>query len=266
MHGAGNDFVVIDARERALELTAAQARHLADRHRGVGCDQILMLIPSADADFGYRIFNAEGGEVEQCGNGARALALFARPDAPQNVALRMASPAGIVRARFTDDAQVSVDMGPANFEPSSLPFAMATRRDHYEIEIDGQTVRFGAVSMGNPHAVIEVDDINGAPVQTLGPKIQQHDAFPQSVNVGFMQVHSPQRIDLRVYERGVGETLACGTGACAAAAVGAAWGKLASHVDIALPGGQLMVNCEHLERSIWLTGPAHSAFEGHIEL
>lgn len=268
MHGAGNDFVVIDARERPLELTPAQARHLADRHRGIGCDQILVLIPAHDAraDFGYRIYNAAGGEVQQCGNGARALALFACPNASPQRELRMQSPVGIVRASFTADGLVSVDMGRANFEPASLPFAYDPQQDFYDLDVGGDTLRIGAVSMGNPHAVIVVDSIDTAPVARLGPALQQHPAFAQSVNVGFMQIVSRERIALRVFERGVGETLACGTGACAAVAIGVKRKALDANVTVALPGGELMVNCAHMNEAIWLTGPAHFSFEGQIEL
>ncbi len=268
MHGAGNDFVVIDARGQTLELNSAQAQHLADRHLGIGCDQILVLHDATTprADFAYRIYNAAGGEVQQCGNGARALALFARPDAPADITLRMQSPAGLVQARFSDNGQVSVDMGPAHFSPDALPFVQTEQKPFYELAIDGQPVTFGAVSMGNPHAVLVVDDIDRAPVAKMGTALQNHCAFPQSVNVGFMYIHSRRHIDLRVFERGVGETLACGTGACAAVAIGVARGDLDTQVDVTLPGGQLMVNCAQIDQAIWLTGPAHRAFTGHIDL
>jgi len=269
MHGAGNDFVVIDARDEPLALSAQQARHIADRQHGIGCDQILVLHPATDADFAYRIYNAQGGEVQQCGNGARALALLGRELLGRSETLAMMSPAGLVRARFDapdDPHQVSVDMGPAHFDPATLPMDVAQRADDYTAMLDDAPIRFGAVSMGNPHAVITVTDIDTADVERVGAGLQQHALFPQSVNVGFMQIMTRNAIALRVFERGVGETLACGTGACAAVAVGHARGDLDTKVSVKLPGGELMVNCEQPDQAIWLTGPAHVAFKGHIEL
>jgi diaminopimelate epimerase len=178
----------------------------------------------------------------------------------------MQSPSGIVRAGFTDTGLIRVDMGPANFDPASLPFKADSAQDFHDLIIDDQTVRIGAVSMGNPHAVIEANNVNTAAVGRLGPALQNHPAFPESVNVGFMQIESRERIALRVFERGVGETLACGTGACAAVAMGVRRGSLNTSVTVALPGGELMVNCERMEKAIWLTGPAHFSFEGQIEL
>lgn len=269
MHGAGNDFVVIDARAQPLELSPAQARHLADRQRGIGCDQILVLHAATDADFAYRIYNAQGGEVQQCGNGARALAILGRELLGRPETLAMMSPAGLVHARFDnadDPHQVSVDMGAARFDPAALPMNVADRREQYSVTLDDQTLRFGAVSMGNPHAVITVTNLETANVEHLGAALQQHALFPESVNVGFMQIVARDVIALRVYERGVGETLACGTGACAAVAVGHTHGDLDANVRVNLPGGELMVNCEQPDQAIWLTGPAHVAFKGHIEL
>lgn len=266
MHGAGNDFVVIDARELQLDLGAAQARHLADRQRGIGCDQILVLQAATDADFAYRIYNAEGGEVQQCGNGARALALLGRELLGNPDTLTMMSPAGLVRARFDSDRQVSVDMGTPQFEPAALPMRSARQQDAYSARVKQQTLHFGAVSMGNPHAVFTVSDVGTAEVEEIGRALQQHDMFPQSVNVGFMQILGRDAIVLRVYERGVGETLACGTGACAAVAIGQARGQLDAEVGVTLPGGQLVVNSEPPDQRLWLTGPAHVAFKGHIDL
>lgn len=267
MHGAGNDFVVVDGRTTPAELSAVQARHLADRRRGVGCDQIMLLTPPAHdgADFGYRILNADGGEVQQCGNGARAIALFAFLRGGVDQDLLMESPAGPVRARVNGD-EIQVDMGPARFEPDTLPLRADAAQTHYTLDLLDGPVTFGAVSMGNPHAVLTVDDVATAPVDRLGCELQQNPAFPESVNVGFMHIVNRATIDLRVNERGVGETKACGTGACAAAAVGVQRGDLNPVVQVRLPGGNLMVDCTQLDQAVWLTGPAHVAFEGHIDL
>jgi diaminopimelate epimerase len=271
MHGAGNDFVVIDARNLQLDLSPAQARHVADRQRGIGCDQILVLHASNEADFAYRIFNAQGGEVQQCGNGARALALLgyellgAERSQPPEV-LTMQSPAGLVRARVESSDQISVDMGAPRFAPSALPMDTPQQEDGYSVSLKGQTLEFGAVSMGNPHAVLTVPDVTTADVENIGQALQQHALFPESVNVGFMQILARDAIVLRVYERGVGETLACGTGACAAVAIGQARGALDARVGVTLPGGELMVNSVPPDQRLWLTGPAHVAFKGHIDL
>ena len=267
MHGAGNDFVVLDGRDQTIALSTDQARHIADRHRGIGCDQIMLLTPSTGdaADFGYRIFNANGGEVQQCGNGARALALYAHRIGGLPDTLTMQSPAGPVRAVVEGD-QIRVDMGPARFAPADIPLAVAQQASRYCVDLDGHAVTFGAVSMGNPHAVVVVDSVSDAPVDALGATLQSHPLFPQSVNVGFMQIVDRRTVHLRVNERGVGETQACGTGACAAVAVGVTLGELDDVVAVNLPGGQLVVDCRQPQRAVWLTGPAHVAFEGHIDL
>ncbi len=260
MHGAGNDFVVIDARKTSVELTADQARRLADRKHGVGCDQIMVMFAVSHADLGYRIYNADGSAAQQCGNGARAVAWLAHQRGAAG-ALLMRSPAGPVRARIKGDA-VSVDMGPARFEPDAIPLNQEQTQPSYEA--DGLT--FGAVSIGNPHAVIDVRDAATTDVDTIAAKLRATAVFPKDVNVGFVQIVNRQQIALRVVERGVGETLACGTGACAAVAVGVQNGHLDPVVQVRLPGGNLMVDCSELETAIWLTGPAHVAFEGHIQL
>ncbi len=267
MHGLGNDFVVIDARSQPLDISAALARHLADRRRGIGCDQVLLVSRPGEgsaADIVYRIFNASGGEVQQCGNGARALALFVRAEGAEDRILRMESPAGLVEARFHDDGEVSVNMGAPQFAPAALPFAAPAQASHYEREVDGETIRFGAVSMGNPHIVIPVDDVAGAPVDRIGPLMQTHADFPDGVNVGFVQVLDRSEVRLRVWERGVGETLACGTGACAAAAVCFDQGLTSRTVRLHLPGGELMVDLAPDDSGAWLKGAAAIAFEGNI--
>ena len=266
MQGAGNDFVVIDAVTQAVDMTPALARRIADRHFGVGCDQILLVErPSSPAaDFRYRIFNADGGEVEQCGNGVRCLARYLAPRLGST--LKLVSPAGTVAARVESAERVSVDLGVPDFRPAALPFEVAEERDRYRLEVAGRSVEFGAVSMGNPHAVIAVDSVAAAPVELIGPALQQHPSFPRSVNVGFMQRIDERRVRLRVYERGVGETLACGTGAAAAVAIGRRWGLLAERVAVELPGGTLEVNWRGPGSPLWQTGPTTAVYEGYIEL
>jgi diaminopimelate epimerase len=267
MHGVGNDFVVFDAPRE--QVTAEQLRRLADRHTGIGYDQALILEPPRRPNTAvfYRIFNSDGDEVEQCGNGARCIAalLHGRGLATAGT-VTMDSPAGLIRARILRGNLVSVDMGVPNFDPRSLPFEAARETDPYPLEVGGQTLSIGAVSMGNPHAVLEVDSVDRAPVETLGPAVEEHRRFPKRVNAGFMEVAGPSHIRLRVYERGAGETLACGTGACAAVAVGRRRGRLDSEVSVRVRGGELRVNWGGLGEHIWLTGPAEIAFEGHVEV
>jgi diaminopimelate epimerase len=241
-------------------------RRWADRRLGVGFDQLLLIGNErpAGGDASYRIFNADGGEVEQCGNGARCLARFLAPRFGRE--LTLVSPAGAVAARVLAADRVSVDLGVPDFRPAALPFLAAEERDRYRLEVGGRTVEFGAVSMGNPHVVIPVESVDTAPVGTLGPELQRHPSFPQSVNVGFMQRESERRIRLRVYERGAGETLACGTGAAAAVAVGRRWGQLAAEVQVSLPGGELTVSWPGPGSPLWQTGATTAVFEGTIEL
>lgn len=269
MHGAGNDFVVIDATREPFQPTPALLHRLGDRRFGVGCDQILVVeAPSApDVDFNYRIFNADGSEVGQCGNGSRALARFVRErglsDKPQ---LRVRTQTSVLDLSYLDGNRYRVDMGVPRLQPDEIPFKAAARAAHYSLTLDnGEMVDIGAVSMGNPHAVIGVADVDLAPVRELGISLQKHPAFPQSVNVGFLQVVSPQRARLRVYERGAGETLACGSGACAAVVVGRLWGQLDARVQVQVRGGELEIEWAGEGQPVLMTGPAETVFEGEME-
>lgn len=269
MHGLGNDFMVLDGISQALALEPGQIRFLADRHFGVGCDQVLLVerpcVPGAD--FRYRIFNADGGEVQQCGNGARCFARFVRDEGltdKDEIVVETAS--GLIRPRLESDGQVTVDMGRPRFEPQVVPFLADCESLHYALTIGGESWSIGAVSMGNPHAVLLVPDVEQAPVARLGPALESHPRFPERVNVGFMQVLAPGRIRLRVFERGSGETLACGTGACAAVVMGRRWGLLQEEVVVDLRGGSLRVHWDGGAESVWMTGPATRVFEGELEL
>jgi diaminopimelate epimerase len=270
MEGLGNDFVVFDAPPASTGgLDSNKLRALADRHTGIGFDQALMLEKPRDpnARVFYRIFNADGSEVEQCGNGARCIAalLFARaPNLGRE--LLMDSPGGPVQAYVRMDGLVSVDMGIPNFAPESLPMSASDEALLYPLEIDGETFEIAAVSMGNPHAVLFVEDVETAPVATLGPLIEQHASFPQRANVGFMEVAGRDHIRLRVFERGVGETRACGTGACAAVAVGRRQDLLDEEVTVELKGGRAEVSWPGPGRRLWLTGPATLVFTGTVEI
>ena len=269
MHGTGNDFVVFDSPPGRAVPPADQLRKLADRHKGIGFDQALVLEKPKRPDTAvfYRIFNSDGAEVEQCGNGARCIAalLYRRGQAPAG-AITLDSPAGLIHARIQNGGLVSVDMGIPNFEPSGLPFDASEKAGTYTLDVEGQQVEIGAVSMGNPHAVLLVESSEKAPVQTMGPAIERHTRFPKRVNVGFAQVVDRSHIRLRVYERGAGETLACGTGACAAVAVGHSRGLLDATVQVNVRGGELRVNWEGPGTHIWLTGPAEVSFDGHVEV
>ncbi len=269
MHGLGNDFVVFDAINQTLNLTSEQVRFLADRRFGIGCDQLLLVEPAQQpgVDFRYRIFNADGSEVQQCGNGARCFARFVRDKGltdKDTIVVETAS--GIITLYIETDGQVRVNMGKPDFAPQSLPFLVEGQQLVYEIDLDGESLSIGAVSMGNPHAVLQVEDIERAPVQEIGPKLESHPRFPERVNVGFMQVLDSGTIHLRVYERGAAETLACGTGACAAVAVGQRWGLLGEEVRVRLPGGELTIRWAGEGEDLWMIGPAISVFEGTIEL
>jgi diaminopimelate epimerase len=269
MHGLGNDFVVLDAIRQPVELTAARVRKLADRRFGVGCDQLLLVVRSdeQDVDFGYRIFNADGGEVEQCGNGARCFARFVREKGltdKREIAVRTL--AGVIHLHVEDDEQVRVNMGVPRFEPSVVPFEAEKQSLVYTLDAGGQEVQISAVSMGNPHAVQVVADVDQAPVQSQGPLIERHPRFPRGVNAGYMQVIDPGHIRLRVYERGAGETLACGTGACAAVVAGHARSLLTERVEVTLPGGKLRIAWAGPGEPVWMTGPATTVFEGTIDL
>lgn len=268
MHGLGNDFVVFDA-PAGSPLDGVLIRRLSDRHTGIGFDQALVLEAPHRAETAvfYRIFNADGMEVEQCGNGARCIAalLAARGLAPAG-AVTMDSPAGLIRARTPPGGLVSVDMGPVRFEPRALPFDAQAEAERYPLEVAGGRIEIGAVSIGNPHAVLAVESVDTAAVERLGPQIERHARFPRRVNAGFMQIIDRSHIRLRVYERGAGETLACGTGACAAVAVGRRWGELGSEVHVSVRGGELRVNWNGPGEHIWLTGPAEVSFAGHVEV
>jgi diaminopimelate epimerase len=268
MHGLGNDFVLLDGLRAPIELDAGQVRFLADRHFGIGCDQVLVIEPARrGGDVRYRIYNADGGEVEHCGNGVRCVARYLREEgltAKDEVAIETKN--GEARVRVEAGGLVRVNMGPPRFDPDCIPMRAAARADRYEVDVAGGRVAVGAVSMGNPHAIIEVDDVDSAPVATLGPFIERHAMFPEGVNVGFMQVSGRDRIRLRVFERGAGETLACGTGACAAVVIGRCRGQLDEQVEVQLPGGMLSIAWAGEGSPVWMTGPATRVFEGQIEL
>lgn len=267
MHGLGNDFVVFNAIDQKVALTAEQIRFIADRHRGVGCDQLLLVEPAdrPDVDFRYRIFNNDGGEVEQCGNGARCFARFVRDKRlTDKNPITVSTNTGVIELTVQADGQVTVNMGMPRFAPKDIPFVADTQAERYRVDLPSQTVEIGAVSMGNPHAVLLVDDVRQAPVHTWGPLLERHTRFPRRTNVGFMQIVDTLNIKLRVFERGVGETQACGSGACAAVVVGRQWGLLQERVNVNLPGGQLMVQWAGDGEPVWMTGPAESVFEGRI--
>ncbi|WP_317706696.1 diaminopimelate epimerase [Methylomarinovum caldicuralii] len=269
MHGLGNDFVVIDAVSQPVALDTATIRRLADRHFGVGCDQVLVVEPppGPEADFRYRIFNADGSEVAQCGNGARCFARFVREKGLiDRDVIRVVTAAGAMTLTLVGEDRVRVNMGVPNFDPAAIPLAVHEEMPEYQVSVAGHDVIFGAVSLGNPHAVIVVPSVEKAPVAAVGAALQQHPLFPERVNVGFMEIVSPGKVRLRVYERGSGETLACGSGACAAAVVGIDQGRLRSPVTVALPGGELTVEWQGRGEPVWMTGPAESVFEGEIEL
>ncbi len=269
MHGLGNDFVVIDATREPVELTPEQIRFIADRHFGVGCDQLLLVAPppSPDLDFTYRIFNADGGEVEQCGNGARCFAVFVREKGlTDRDVIRVATAGGPIELKVEPDGQVTVDMGAPRFEPEAIPFVAGERADVYSLAAEGQTLEASVLSMGNPHAVLRVEDVESAPVSELGPKLEHHPRFPNRANIGFMQVVDRGHVRLRVWERGSGETLACGTGACAAVVAGRQRGWLDDKVTVSLPGGDLVIRWAGEGEPVMMTGPAVSVFEGRMKL
>jgi len=269
MQGLGNDFVVLDALARPLALTPNQLRRIANRHFGIGCDQILQVEPprQPDTDFYYRIFNADGGEVEQCGNGARCFVRYVRDRGmTAKRELRVGTGGGVIVPRLEDDGQVTVDMGVPEFEPSRIPFDAPARALSYGLEVGGRRLDICALSMGNPHAVQIVADIERAPVVGEGPLIEHHPRFPQRVNAGYMQVVSRRRILLRVYERGAGETHACGTGACAAVVAGIMRGLLDDEVTVTTRGGDLGISWAGESKPVMMTGPAVTVFEGEIEL
>jgi diaminopimelate epimerase len=270
MHGLGNDFIVLDSTAEApMQLTPQQWRQLADRHRGIGFDQALLLEAPRrpDTQAYYRIFNADGGEVEQCGNGVRCLAEFLRRSGrAANDSVVLESQGGLVVAKVTEPGIVAVDMGEPDFSPQAVAFDTAGQAGpHYEIGLQGRNAGFSIVSMGNPHAVIDVADVATAPVALLGPALESHPRFRQRVNVGFRQILNRTHLRLRVFERGVGETQACGTGACAAVAAGIRDGRLDETVLVDLPGGTLKIRWHGPGTSLWLEGPAEVSFSGQFD-
>ncbi len=269
MHGLGNDFVVLDAVRQHFVPSAAEARWLADRHFGVGCDQILVVEPPQidDADFRYRIFNADGSEVEQCGNGARCFVRFVHEQGlTEKREIRVETMAGIIMPRLEADGQVTVDMGVPRFTPADIPFLAESDDLVQTLEFDGRSAEITAVSMGNPHAVQVVDNVDSAPVGRDGPWIEAHPRFPKRANAGFMEVVDRHAIRLRVHERGAGETLACGTGACAAVVAGIRRGLLDSPVRVTTRGGDLSIAWGGVGRPVLMTGPAVTVFTGELEL
>ncbi len=269
MHGLGNDFVVFDGVRQHVELSPEQYRFIADRHFGIGCDQVLLVEPAgrADCDFRYRIFNADGGEVSQCGNGARCFVRFVHEQGlTTKREIRVETASGVIVPHLETDGLVSVDMGPPRFTPAEVPFLAEEEALTYVLDLDGRSVEVAALSMGNPHAVLETCNVETAPVAEWGPAIEAHARFPQRVNVGFMQLVERHAIRLRVFERGSGETLACGTGACAAAVAGIRRGLLDSPVRVQTRGGELIIRWAGGEAPVYMTGPAATVFQGEIDL
>ena len=265
MHGLGNDFVVFDGVRQQVALSPEEIRRLADRRFGVGCDQVLLVerANQPGVDFRYRIFNADGGEVEQCGNGARCFVRFVREQGlTEKREIRVETAAGIIKPRLEDDGQVTVDMGVPRFAPADIPFLAESEALSYPLDVGGQIVEVSVLSMGNPHAVQIVGELARAPVGTMGPAIENHSRFPKRVNAGFMQIDDARHIQLRVHERGAGETLACGTGACAAVVAGIRLGRLMSPVDVQTRGGRLNIAWGGAGQPVLMTGPAQTVFEG----
>ncbi|OHC91128.1 MAG: diaminopimelate epimerase [Sideroxydans sp. RIFOXYD2_FULL_59_7] len=269
MHGAGNDFVVLDGIRQSISLTPEKLRLIADRHFGIGCDQILLVEKSQrhDSDFRYRIFNADGGEVEQCGNGARCFVRFVHEKkltGKKEIVVETKS--GLISPKLEDDGRVTVNMGAPVLDAARIPFVSDSNEVVQTLDVDGLAVQISAVSMGNPHAVQVVDDVDSAPVVQQGPLIENHARFPKRVNAGFMQVLDRTHIKLRVFERGAGETLSCGTGACAAVVAGIRRGLLDDTVHVATRGGALTITWAGDANPVLMTGPAITVFEGEINL
>lgn len=267
MQGAGNDFMVIDAIHQTVKLSPQQIQQLANRQFGVGFDQLLLLESSSLADFKYRIFNADGSEVAQCGNGARCFVRFvAEQGLSDKKTITVETASGIISPTLEDNGQVTVNMGAPKFAPRDIPFIADTQANSYSLNVGDQVVQIAAVSMGNPHAVQIVDDVDSAPVVALGQQIEVHPRFPERVNAGFMQIIHPHHIKLRVFERGTGETLACGTGACAAVVSGIQLGRLTSPVKVTARGGELSIAWQGNGAPVMMTGPAETVFTGSIQL
>ncbi|WP_346838461.1 diaminopimelate epimerase [Microbulbifer sp. SAOS-129_SWC] len=269
MHGLGNDFVMLDGITQRIKLSPEKIRRMADRHLGVGCDQVLVVEAprNPEADFRYRIFNADGSEVENCGNGARCFARFVRDRRLTGKhQLLVETAGGLLQLNLLEGDRVSVDMGAPILEPERIPFSADIAAESYPLDVDGEVHTIGAVSMGNPHAVLLVDSVDDAPVLTLGPKIERHPRFPQRVNVGFLQLQSRNQARLRVFERGVGETRACGTGACAAMVAARLRDLVDEEVTIQLPGGNLTIHWSGPGQPVTMTGPATNVYHGQIVL
>ena len=268
MHGLGNDFVLIDCVNQSVNLSLDQLRNIANRRLGIGCDQILLIERTeSDADFRYRIFNSDGGEVEQCGNGARCLVSYIYDKGmTQKKEISVETLGGIIFPKLEINGEVTVNMGTPKFEPKEIPFVADKRMLTYLLEVNEKQIEFSILSMGNPHAVQIVEDINQSPVLSEGSLIESHSRFPKHVNAGYMQIVNREHINLRVYERGAGETLSCGTGACAAVVAGITRGLLDSRVTVRTTGGNLSIYWEGGNNPVWMTGPAISVFDGEIEL
>ncbi len=269
MHGTGNEILVVDQRVGNLAPPSVeQLRVIGNEATGPGFDQLMWVTASDDPAFAacYRVFNSDGSEVEQCGNGVRCVASFLANQAGHPQAFSLLSPAGAIDARVDDDGLVAVSMGTPEFEPSDIPFIATARADRYALEVDDRSIDVCVMSMGNPHCVLHVDDVDTAPVSELGPVLETHERFPQQTNVGFAQIRNRDSIDLRVFERGVGETAACGTGACAAVVSGQLLGLLDEAVDVRLPGGQVVVSWRGGSEPVWLTGNAEYIAEGIMDL
>lgn len=269
MHGLGNDFMVVDGITQKVFFSPELIRRLSDRHFGIGFDQLLLVEPPYDPeqDFHYRIFNADGSEVQQCGNGARCFARFVRLKGLTNKdRIAVSTMSGRIVLQVELDGQITVNMGVPEFEPGKVPFRAQKAEKTYLLRVAEQTVMCGVVSMGNPHCVLNVESVKTAPVETLGPLLESFDRFPERVNVGFMEVVSAGEIRLRVFERGAGETMACGTGACAAAVIGMHQGKLRERVKVQLPGGTLQIAWQGPGTPVFMTGPAEHVFDGELEL
>ncbi|WP_394135873.1 diaminopimelate epimerase [Shewanella algae] len=269
MHGLGNDFMVVDGVTQNVYFSPEQIRRLADRNFGIGFDQLLLVEPpyDPDLDFHYRIFNADGSEVEQCGNGARCFARFVRNKGlTQKYKIKVSTSSGKMTLRLERDGNVTVNMGVPILDPARIPFKAKKAEKTYLLPTEGQTFLCGAVSMGNPHCVLEVEDVAATDVDFIGAQLTNHERFPKGVNVGFMQVLNKGHIKLRVYERGAAETLACGSGACAAAVVGQLQGKLGNTVQVDLPGGTLTIKWDGEGKPLWMTGPAEQVYDGQIQI
>jgi diaminopimelate epimerase len=269
MHGLGNDFMVLDLVSQHAHIQAKHAKQWGDRNTGIGFDQLLIVeAPSnPDVDFRYRIFNSDGSEVEQCGNGARCFARFVLDKRlTAKKLIRVETKGGVIELDVRNDGQISVDMGAPRLVPADIPFQADARALTYELDVEGRTEQIFAVSMGNPHAVLRVEDVNSAPVRELGPKIEHHPRFPQRVNVGFIQIIDRHRAQLRVWERGAGETQACGTGACAAAVAAISQGWMDSPVTLDLTGGRLSIEWAGEGHPVIMTGPAVRVYEGQVRL